>query len=188
MQNGVLGRMNITIVEGIRCMLSHAKLPKDFWGKAMMTVVDLINLSPSTILNGKVSKSFWAGKKVSYGHLKVFGCKTLIHIPKYERSKLDGKTKQCIFLAQGRDKFEYRLWDPVAKKIVRSRDVIFFKDLTIENIDNNEKTITSNEYLINLDPAPPPMVYYDDGGDVQIDNGDAINDDTPIVDDVNAEE
>ena len=34
-----------------------------------------------------------------------------------------------------------------------------------------------------MNPIPPPMVHDDDGGDVQIDN-----DDTPFVDDVNAEE
>jgi hypothetical protein len=49
--NGVAEKMNRTIYERIRCMLSHAKLPKSFWGEAMKTVVDLINLSPSVPLN-----------------------------------------------------------------------------------------------------------------------------------------
>jgi len=31
-QNGVVERMNKTIEERIRCMLSHAKLSKSFWG------------------------------------------------------------------------------------------------------------------------------------------------------------
>jgi transposase InsO family protein len=47
--NGVAERMNRTICERIRCMLSHAKLPKPFWGEAMRTAVDLINLSPSVL-------------------------------------------------------------------------------------------------------------------------------------------
>ena len=125
-QNGVAERINITILDRIRCMLSHAKLPKSFWGEAMMTTVELINLSPLTPLNGKVLESFWIGKKASYEHLKVFGCKAFVHNPKNERSKLDGNTKQCIFLGQDRDKFKYRLWDAISKKIVRSRDVILF--------------------------------------------------------------
>jgi transposase InsO family protein len=44
--NGVAERMNRTIVERVRTMLSHAKLPKSFWGETLMTAVDLINLSP----------------------------------------------------------------------------------------------------------------------------------------------
>ena len=58
-----------------------------------MIVVELINFSPSAPLNGEVPYSFWTCKEVSYGHLKVFGCKAFVHIPKDERSKLDGKTK-----------------------------------------------------------------------------------------------
>ena len=44
-QNGVAERMNITIDERIRCMLSHFKLLKSLWGEAMRTSIDLINLS-----------------------------------------------------------------------------------------------------------------------------------------------
>ena len=52
--NGVAERMNRTINDRVRCMLSHAKLPKSFWGEAMRTAVGLINLSPSVPLNGDV--------------------------------------------------------------------------------------------------------------------------------------
>ena len=46
-QNSVAERMNRTIYDRIRCMLSHAKLLKSFWGETMRIAVDLINLSPS---------------------------------------------------------------------------------------------------------------------------------------------
>lgn len=45
--NGVAERINHTIVEKVRCMLSHAKLPRSFWGEAVRTTTNLINLSPS---------------------------------------------------------------------------------------------------------------------------------------------
>jgi transposase InsO family protein len=50
-QNGIAERVNIIIYERIRCMLSHAKLPKSFWGEAMKTTIDMINLSPSVPLD-----------------------------------------------------------------------------------------------------------------------------------------
>ena len=53
-QNGIAERMNRTICDRIRCMLSRAKLPKSFWGEAMRTVVDLMNLSPSYPLEGDI--------------------------------------------------------------------------------------------------------------------------------------
>ncbi|KAJ4835409.1 hypothetical protein Tsubulata_023696 [Turnera subulata] len=43
-----------------------------FWGEAMRTAVDLINLSPSTALDGDVPDRVWSGKNVSYKHLKSF--------------------------------------------------------------------------------------------------------------------
>lgn len=53
-QNGLAERMNRTITEKVRSMLSHAKLPKSFWRKAVKTPVHLINLSPSVPLDGDV--------------------------------------------------------------------------------------------------------------------------------------
>jgi len=70
----------------------------------------------------------WKGKYVSYRHLIVFGVKTSIHILRDDKSKLDGKSKQWIFLGYGRDDFGYKFWDLIDKKIVRSRDVIFLGD------------------------------------------------------------
>ena len=102
-QNGVAERMNRTILERARCLLPHSKLPRSFWGKAMRTAVDLINLSPSVPLNGDVPEKVWTRKEVSYDHLRVFGCRAFVHIPKDERSKLDPKAKQCIFLGYGHE-------------------------------------------------------------------------------------
>ncbi|RVW35001.1 Retrovirus-related Pol polyprotein from transposon TNT 1-94 [Vitis vinifera] len=53
-------------------MLSHAKLPKSYWGEAMRTAVDLTNLSPSYLLEGDIPKRVWIGKFVSFEQLRVF--------------------------------------------------------------------------------------------------------------------
>jgi hypothetical protein len=91
--NGVAEGMNITICERMRCMLSHAKLPKSFLGEAMKTAVDLINLSPSVPLNCDFPQRVWTGKDVSFEHLRVFGCRAFVHVPRDERSKLDSKAR-----------------------------------------------------------------------------------------------
>ena len=101
--------MNITICDKNKCMLSHAKLPKSFWGEAMRIVVDLINLSPSCPLEGDILERTWTVKFVSFGHLRVFGCRAFVYAPRDERSKLDSKTKQCIFLGYSNEEFGYRL-------------------------------------------------------------------------------
>jgi hypothetical protein len=62
----------------------------------------------------------WKDMDISYDHLRVFGCRVFVHIPKDERSKLDSKTNECIFMGYGNCELGYRLWDSIEKKLVRS--------------------------------------------------------------------
>ena len=134
-------------------MLSEAKLPKHFWGEALYTAVHVINLSPTVALDSEAPDKIWFGKNVRYDHLRVFGCKAFVHIPKDERSKLDAKTRQCIFMGYGQDEFGYRFYDPIEKKLIRSRDVEFMEDQTIEDINKVEKTTPEKgNKLIDDDP------------------------------------
>ncbi|WMV15201.1 hypothetical protein MTR67_008586 [Solanum verrucosum] len=78
-----------------------------------------------------------------------------VHVPKDERSKLDVKTRQCIFVGYDQDEFGYRFFDPVEKKLVKSCDVVFFEDQTIEDLDKAEKVDSQNsKSLVDVDPVP----------------------------------
>ena len=138
-------------------------------------------------MNGDVPDKVWSGNNVSYDHLKVFGCKTFMHVPKDERSKLDVKTRQCIFVGYGQDEFGYRFFDPVEKKLVRSRDVVFFEDQTIEDLDKVEKVDSqSSDSLVDVDPVPltipPGENLQNDENQVDIEDGDNIQNDQYAVD------
>jgi hypothetical protein len=104
--------------------------------------VYLTNISPSYPLQRDVSNRVYYGKKFTYDHLKVFGCKAFVHIPQDERSKLDSKTRQCIFLGYGGDQFSYKLFDPIARKFVRrGLDIVFVEDQTIEDIVKTKEKV-----------------------------------------------
>ena len=118
--NGLAMRMNRTIMERVRSMLSHAKLRKPYWAEAMLIAVYLINMSPSVPLKGDVPQQVWTGKNVSYQYLKVFECLPYMHVAKDQKSKLNSKSKPCIFLGYLEDEFGYKLWDILDKKVVRS--------------------------------------------------------------------
>jgi len=121
----------------------------------LSTSVHVLNLTPCVPLQFDVPANVWTGKDVSYDHLRFFGCKAFVHIPRDERSKLDVKTRQRIFLGYGLDEFGYRLYDPVEKKLVRSRDVVFMEDQIIHDIEKTEKVVPQcSDGLIDLDPAP----------------------------------
>ena len=92
-----------------------------------MTTAHVIDLSPAVVLQSDVPNRVWYGKDVSCDHLRLFGCKVFVHVLKDERSKLDAKTSQCIFIGYGLDEFGYRLYDPIEKKLVRNRDIISWR-------------------------------------------------------------
>ena len=81
-QNGVSQRMNMTIQEKIKSMLSNASLPNEFWAEALARAVHLINRSPNKKLESKVAEEVWSGKPPLHKHLRLFGCKAFFHISK----------------------------------------------------------------------------------------------------------
>lgn len=68
-QNGVAERMNRTIMEKVRCLLSESGLEERFWAKAAATSVYLINRIPSPANDFNIPEELWLGKAPGYGHL-----------------------------------------------------------------------------------------------------------------------
>ena len=129
-QNGVAERMNRTLNERARSMRIHSGLPKTFWADAINTAAFLINRGPSVPLDFKIPEEAWNGKKVNLSYLKVFGCLSYVHIDESVRSKLDPKSKKCYFIGYGDTELGYLFWDAHARKIVRSRNVVFNEQTT----------------------------------------------------------
>ena len=52
-QNGVAERFNRTLLEMGRCLLIQAKLPRNYWVRALATAVHIRNLSVTSNKNGE---------------------------------------------------------------------------------------------------------------------------------------
>ena len=114
-------------------MRLHVGMPLHMWEEVVNTFVYLINRGPSTSLGCSILEEAWTGKKVSYSFLKTFSCEAFSRIDYENRTKLEAKSKKCVFVGYGINEFGYRLWDFENHKII-SRDVIFnekvfYKDL-----------------------------------------------------------
>lgn len=70
----------------------------------------------------------WIGENVSIFYWKVYGRKTFAHVPYEWRSKLHGWTIPFIFVDYGDLEFSYKIWDLGMKKIIISRDVVFYEN------------------------------------------------------------
>lgn len=120
-------------------MLSTDNLPQQFWGEALKTVVHICNTSPNRALDNGIPEEVWSSKPASYDHLKVFGCDAYVHIPVEKRTKVDMKSIKGVFMGYGDEgEMGYKVWEPLSRKIIRSRDVVF-----------NEATLLTNVLPIN---------------------------------------
>ena len=96
-------------MECTRSMQLHARLPLNMWAKVVNTIVYLINRGPSIALSCGILEEAQIGKKVSYSCLKTFGCEAFAHIDSENRTKVEAKSKKCIFFGYYIDEFGYRL-------------------------------------------------------------------------------
>ena len=90
--------MNRTLVERARCMRFNAELPKVFWAETINITSFIINRSPSPAIDFKIPEKVWLGRLVDYLSLKNFGCPVYMQVHSGEHSKLDSKTRKCVFL------------------------------------------------------------------------------------------
>ena len=154
-QNGVAERMNRTLVETTRSMLSDAKIPKKFWAEALSTAVYLRNCCSTTALTGMTPYQALTGEKPKVHPLRVFGSVAYAHIPGDERRKLDSKLRRCFLLGYSTEVKGYRLYDQKKSQVFFSRDVIF---------DESKEGFVSQ----TLDqPTCPPCVAVEYDEDVQ---------------------
>ena len=125
--------MNISIAKRAQCIRLNARLEKKFWANAESMTCYLINRSPRAALDGKVAEEVWTGNEIDYSRLRVFRCLTYAQTAREERSKLDAKFRQCIFMGYQKWVKDFKLWDPKANKMVISRDVIFDEKSILQN-------------------------------------------------------
>lgn len=124
-QNGVAERKNRTIMNMVRSMLSEKEVPKQFWPEAVNWSIFVLNRCPTISVKDMTPEEAWSGLKPSVHFFKIFGCVAHVHVPDVQRKKLDSKSIKCVLLGVSDESKAYRLYDPIARKILVSRDVVF---------------------------------------------------------------
>ena len=132
--------MNKTLLERTKKMLRIASLAKSFWAEAVRIACYVINRSPSIVIDLKTSIEMWTGKPTDYSRLHTFESLVYVMYNTQEVTKLDPKSRKCVFLGYVDGVKGYHLQDPTACKVINSRDVIFVEDkLQIKEGDSTVK-------------------------------------------------
>jgi len=98
-QNGRSERLNRTIIEMARCFIIDAGLGHRYWQYAATMAVYIRNKTPSASnVGSQAPYELLYGRRPDLRSLPLFGAKSQVHIADEKRSKLEGKTLDCIFL------------------------------------------------------------------------------------------
>ena len=168
-QNGVAERMNRTIVEAARSMMSHSKMPMEFWAEAVNTAVYLRNRSPTTSLKDITPYESLFNQKPDTSNLKVFGCLAFAHIPENQRKKFEEKSRKAVFVGYPEGTKGYKLYNLSTSRFIRSRDVVFTEE-KFHNFDDGYSLKSDSHFYYPVDDGSEV------GQDVQVVAPDEEND------------
>ena len=78
----------------------------------------------------------------------MFGSIAYSHVPNEMKGKLDDKSKKCILVGYNENSKAYRLYNPISKKIIISRDVHFNEEESWKwNVAEQKHKSISNKKL-----------------------------------------
>lgn len=112
-------------MNSVRAVLNERQVPKVFWPEIVKWRVHVQNRSPTSAIENTTPEEAWSNVRPTVEYFLVFGCVAHVHIPDQRRTKLEDKSKTCVFLGISDESKAYILFDPVSKKIIVSRDVMF---------------------------------------------------------------
>jgi hypothetical protein len=113
------------VVGVTRSMLKAKGLLGWFWGEAVTTAVYLLNRVPCKANGGRTPFELWHRKTPTVQHLKVFGCIVYVKNTVPYLKKLDDRGRKMIFVGYERGSKVYRAYDPVTRRVIVTRDVVF---------------------------------------------------------------
>jgi hypothetical protein len=175
-QNGVCERSNRTIFEKLRSIFHDTKAPKNLWPEIIRGIIHVTNRSATTALETKTlyealvedidrrlnSNATPISFEPSIEHLKVLGCRAIVHIQKQRRTiseKAEPRAEEGILVGFEGTKI-YRVWIPGRRRITRTSTVTFDEEsndelLEVDIIDNaipyiDENPITQEPFEFDL--------------------------------------
>jgi hypothetical protein len=148
-QNGSVERKHRHIVDTGLAILSHSKVPFQFWDEAFDTATFLINRLPSSINKQKSPFELLFGEIPDYKFLKIFGCECFPYLRPYNTNKLSFRSKSCVFLGYSKPHVGYKCLDILTGKIYIARHVIF-----------NESVFPFQNLSSSLSPPKPVPFSY----------------------------
>ena len=115
-------RLNRTLFDAARAMLKCRKLPRPFWGQAILYAAYVRN---RTVKNGKDTTRFQLllNSEPSLKHCLPFGLPVMYHNHDPHIKKLDDRAFKGMFVGFNPDNHAYKIFDISTKQIHETRSI-----------------------------------------------------------------
>ena len=147
-------RRNMTLLGMTRSILKHMDCPNYLWGEAVRHATYLINRVATRVLISKTPYEALKNKKPNVDHLRIFGCVSYAKVDTPHLKKLDDRSRALVHLGTEPGMKPYRLYDPITRRVIVNRDVIF---------DENKKWNWSNAETAKAIPGGFSITFGDFG-------------------------
>ncbi|KAJ9516233.1 hypothetical protein QJQ45_001156 [Haematococcus lacustris] len=149
-QNGAAERLNRTIFEKARSIIHSADISLSFWAHAVKFANHVRCLLPVSGQPLTPWEAFY-GVKPDLSGLRVFGCRVWLHIPDHQRSKLQAKSVEGLFIGYEPGSKAYRVL--VNGRETCSKDIVF-DELTVLQPTRQQDQPAQPVFLLPLPPSP----------------------------------
>lgn len=127
-QNGRVERKHRHILNVSHACMFQAHLLVTFWGQCILTAANLINCTPTKLLNGCTPYELLHGTPPKQSLLRVFGCLCYAQRRPRNSNKFDVRSRKCIFVGYPYGKKAWNVYYFEDNVFFTSCDVVFFED------------------------------------------------------------
>lgn len=106
-------------------LFAHSGLPTEFWVKAFLIAIHLINRLPAPTLANQTPYFKLLNLVSDYNLWRIFGCSWFPLMRPYNPHKLTYRSKKCIFLNYGSNHRGYHCLDTLTHRVYISHHVLF---------------------------------------------------------------
>ncbi|GKB28410.1 retrovirus-related pol polyprotein from transposon TNT 1-94, partial [Tanacetum coccineum] len=158
--NGVVERLNRTLVEAARTMLLDFKLPLFFWAEAIATASYTKNRSIIIPTHEKTAYHIINDRKPSLKHLHIFCCTCYLTRDGENLDKMKEKGDPCILVGYSTQSKGYRVYNKRTRLIVESIHIRFdeIKEMSKTSVANDTSGLVPQQQKAsdydNPDPVP----------------------------------